>query len=106
MSTQQRIRQTLKWSAGAIGVAAAAYAAYVGTAWSRYGKPPAPDEGDPLLDRFMPVYEVAERHHIRVAAPADITFAAAQETDLQAAPLVRTIIRAREVILGATPDDR
>lgn len=29
-----------------------------------------------------------------------------RETDLQGSGLVRTIIRAREVILGATPDDR
>jgi hypothetical protein len=54
----------------------------------------------------MPVYEVAERHHIRVEAPAAVALAAARGMDLQAAPVVRTIIRAREVILGATPDDR
>ena len=54
----------------------------------------------------MPVYEIAERHHIRVAAPAAVALDAAREMDLQASPIVRTIIRAREVILGATADDR
>jgi hypothetical protein len=59
---------------------------------------------DPLLDRFMPVYDVAERHHIRVAAPAEITFTAACKTDLQQSPIARAIFRAREVILGSEPD--
>jgi hypothetical protein len=46
------------------------------------------DDVDPLLDQFMPVYEVAERHHVHVAAPADITFAAAGEQDLMALPML------------------
>ena len=59
---------------------------------------------DPLLDRFMPVYDIAERHHIRVAAPAEITFTTACKTDLQQSPIARVIFRAREVILGSEPD--
>jgi hypothetical protein len=54
----------------------------------------------------MPSYDVAERHHVRIAAPSALTLAAAREVDLQGSPLVRAIIKAREVILGATPDDR
>ena len=42
------------------------------------------DDVDPVLDRCMPVYDVAERHHISVAAPAAITFAAACEQNLMA----------------------
>jgi len=52
----------------------------------------------------MPSYEVAERHHIRVAAPADVTFAAACEQDLMAPPVVRAIFKAREFVLGSAPD--
>lgn len=76
--------------------------------WYRYGRLPEADdpERDELLDRFMPVYEVVERHHIRVAAPAAVTLAAAREQDLLQLPLVRPIFKARAVILGATPDDR
>jgi hypothetical protein len=59
-----------------------------------------------LLDRFMPVYEVAERHHVRVAAPPAITLAAAVEADLMASPIVRAIVRAREVVLRAAPAER
>ena len=65
---------------------------------------PAPEGQDPLLDRFMPIYDIAERHHIRVAAPADITFTAACETDLQESSIARVIFRAREVILGSDAD--
>src|SRR3954468_15989751 len=90
-----------------LGIAAAGYATYVGITWWGYGDVAAPDGdgADPLLDRFMPAYEIAERHYVRVAAPAAVTLDAARHVDLQAAPVVRTIIRAREVILGATPGD-
>ena len=70
MNTRRRLRRAFKWSAGAVGFAAAGYATYVGVAWVRYGHPPPapPEDADALLDRFMPDYEVAERHHIHVAA--------------------------------------
>ncbi len=58
---------------------------------------------DELLDRFMPAYDVVERHSIHVNAPAGITFAAAKEQDLLQSPIVRAIFKAREIILGATP---
>jgi len=92
----------------ACAVAAAAYGTYVGITWYRYGNvaPPSPEEDDPLLDRFLPAYEIVERHQIRVAAPAAVTLDVARHGDLQASPVVRTIIRAREVILGSTPGDR
>ena len=101
-----RIRTVLRLTAGALGVAAAGYVAYVGTAWARYGHAARPDRNaaDPLLDRFIPAYEIAERHHIRVAAPAEITFSAAREMDLNHSWIVRAIFSAREVVLGADPE--
>jgi len=63
-------------------------------------------EADSLLDRFMPSCDVCERHQVRVAAPAAVTLAVAQEMDLLRQPLVRTIFKAREWILGASPDTR
>jgi hypothetical protein len=104
-----RIQVTLaKWLAGGIGFAAAAYAAYVGTTWYRYGQPMAPhaDERDPLLDRFMPRYDVVERHRTHVVAPAALTFAVAGELDLQGSPIVRAVIRAREFVLGSSPGEQ
>jgi hypothetical protein len=92
--------------AGAAGVAAAAYAAYAGVTWYRYGRPARAEgeEVDPLLDQFIPEYDVAERHHVRVAASPEITLSAAADIDLQQSPVVRAIFRARELVLGAEPD--
>jgi len=100
------IQTALKWTAGALGLAVGGYATCVGATWLRYGqpRPSKTEEADLLLDRFMPVYEVAERHHIHVAAPADVTFAAACEQDLMAVPVVRTIFRAREIVLRSETD--
>ena len=102
------VRAGAKWLAAALGVTVTAYAAYVGLAWWRYGNVPAPadEEEDPLLDRFLPLYEIVERHEMRVTAPAAVTLDVARDTDMQASPVVRAIIRAREVLLGATPDAR
>jgi hypothetical protein len=99
--------RALGWIAGGLaGVAALAYAAQAGLAWYRYGHPaaPKPGESDQLLDHFMPDYEVAERHYVRVLAPADVTLDAAMTTDLQASPIVRAIFNARELLLGAKAD--
>jgi hypothetical protein len=92
----------LQWSASTAGIATASYAIYVIAAWWRYGhsSASATSAPDPLLDRFMPVYDVAERYHIRVSAPADITFAAACEHDLMSLSPVRAIFKARELLLG------
>jgi hypothetical protein len=108
MNRTSGLRVTAIWFAAGVAVAAAAYSAYVGITWYRYGhaSPPNAEERDAVLDRFISTYEVVERHRIRIAAPAAVTLAAAQETDLQGSRLVRTIIKARELILGATPDDR
>jgi hypothetical protein len=106
---------TRKWIASptrllASGVAAvgAGYAAYAGLRWWQYGRVSTPraDERDELLDRFMPTYEVVERHQARISAPADLTLAAAKSQDLLGLPLVRLIFRAREVVLGTVPSDR
>jgi hypothetical protein len=108
MTTKKAFLRVAGVLAAGCGVAAGAYAAYAAVAWYRYGHAPAPDvdERDELLDRFMPGYEIVERHRIHVDAPAPITLAAAKEQDLFRAPLVQWIFKARELILGATPDTR
>jgi hypothetical protein len=109
MNVTLPVRPIARWAAAGLALAAGAYAAYVGVAWYRYGHPSRaarPEEQDELLDRFMPAYEVAGRHHVRVAAPADVTLAAARDMDLQASSVARAIFKGRELILGATPDTR
>lgn len=56
---------------------------------------------EPLLDRFLPVYQARERHAARVAAPAGPTWAAARAFDLHRSWLVRALIRSRELLMGA-----
>ncbi|HEX4934678.1 MAG TPA: hypothetical protein VFV33_15920, partial [Gemmatimonadaceae bacterium] len=96
---------------GAVAVAAGAYAVHVVRTWRRYGQvSPAPeDERDPLLDRFMPVSDIVERHSIRVSAPAEVTYDAARHIELTSHPVVRAIFIGRELLLGSertAPQDR
>jgi hypothetical protein len=49
----------------------------------------------------MPDYEVAERHEVRVHAPADATFLAARDVDLSRSPIVRAIFAGRSLLMGA-----
>jgi hypothetical protein len=99
--------KAMSWAASVIAVAAAAYAGYVGTTWLLYGRPsrPTEDESDPLLDRFIPEYDVVDRHRIRVDAPAAVTLDVARDMELSHLPIVRTIFKAREIILRARRDD-
>ena len=108
MSKPAHIPTAVRWLACTGSAAAAAYATYAGVTWYFYGhvKRPSGDERDQLLDRFMPSYEVVERHHARVAAPADVTVEVAATMELFQLPLVRAIFKGRELILGATPDER
>ena len=105
-----RVKATAKRSTfGAVtilGVAAASYAAYAGTAWLGYGHPPAPRNGeaDALLDLFMPTYNVVDRHRIDVTAPAAVTFEALMRLDLQESLVIRAIFKGRQLLLGAEAD--
>jgi len=85
---------------------ASGYALWVLVAWTHFGSPKRPSlvEADLLLDRFIPDYDVVERHHVTIAAPADRVFAAASEINLSGLFLVRAIVKARELILGAERD--
>ena len=91
-----------------VGAAAVGYGACAAAAWFRYGhvRPATGQERDELLDRFLPDYDVVERHSIRVNAAAADTMIAARDQDLLAHPLTRSIFRMRELVLGATPDGR
>jgi hypothetical protein len=102
----RHFRHALKWAAAGLGVAVGGYGVYAGITWLRYGRPAAAsgEDADPLLDRFMPVYDIVERHHIKVAATADITFSTACEIDFEQSPIARGIFKARELILGSEPD--
>ena len=98
--------RTARWIAAGAGIAGASYAAYVASAWMRYGRR-RPAQGaarDPLLDTFMPHYDVCERHAIDLETPPEATLAGAKRLDLNGSPLVRAIFKGRELILRSRPD--
>ena len=74
---------------------------YLATAWYRYGRGEPPRPRDVLLDRFLPRFEVAERHEVLVRAPAPVTWAAAQSLDLRQSALIRAIFAGRELLMRA-----
>jgi len=108
MDIKQRVEFGAGTAAALVGAAAVSYAAIVGSTWLRYGHHPEPaaDEKDALLDVFMPEYDVSERHHIGVAAPADVTFGTLMDMNLADSLVVRAIFKGREILLGAEPDDK
>jgi len=98
------ILMAARWLALGVALGLASWAGYAAIAWTRYGqveRPTRPDQMDPLLDRFMPTYEAVERNSARVAAPTEITFAAATTLDLQQSTFIGVIFRSRELILGS-----
>lgn len=106
MKTTTTFRYAAGGVAGAAVLALAGYAAYAGSAWGRFGhatRARSKDEEDPLLDAFMPLYDIVERHHIHVDAPAAIALGVARDMNLLDSCVVRAIFKGREVALGATP---
>lgn len=88
---------------GILGAAAVVYASVVAAAWLRYGRA-APVKGfaaDPLLDRFMPAYDVVERHAIVIRARSEIAFLTAYGLNLQDSRVVSALFRLRAMLLGA-----
>jgi hypothetical protein len=108
MSARSILRSSFRSVAAGVGLAAGAYVTYVSATWCRYGHVPRqrPDEYDGLLDRFMPVYEVVERHGVQVAAPASVTLASARNVDLADSPVVRGVFKGRELIFRSAPRNR
>lgn len=102
------MRSATRSLAASAAVAVAGYAALVYINRKRYGrtKVVAAAARDSLLDRFIPAPEIAEHHEIAVAAPADVVLSTAKQLELMRSPLIRAVIRARELALGGAPDRR
>jgi hypothetical protein len=109
MKPRNTMRFIAQGLATTFGIAAVAYAGYAVFAWLRYGHPETPKwnrDTDPLLDRFMPVYDVVARHRVWVAAPPATVLSAAGEMELDRSAIVRAIFKTRALILGAEPEKR
>ena len=79
------------------------WATYAAIGWLAYGRAFNSPSADSLVDKWMPVHEVAEVHDARIAAPVAATWAAIEALDFQKSAIVRTIFRSREILLGASP---
>jgi hypothetical protein len=107
MAVGRVCRSAARGTLVAAGLAAAGYAALVVINRAKYGKARAPDlPGGSLLDRFIPSPEVVEHHRIAINAPADVVMATAKQMELLTSPMIRAIIKARELALGGEPDTR
>lgn len=89
------MKRLVKVLSGMTGAALAAFAGYVGFTYAAYGRARRRQETESVLDEFIPDYEVRERHHIRVDAPAEIAMAAARDVSFNDSPVVRLIFDLR-----------
>ena len=89
------MKRMVKALTGMAGTALAAFVGYAGFAYASYGRTPRQPKTRSVLDAFMPGYEVRERHHIRVEAPAEVTMAAAHDISFNDSPMVRLIFGLR-----------
>jgi hypothetical protein len=78
---------------------AAGWGMWAAVAWSRYGHIRLAHV-DSLMTRFMPKYEVAERHERIVAAQPSVVFQAIGTIHLEDSRIIRSIFRGRELIFG------
>jgi hypothetical protein len=100
------MKRALTVIAGAVAAAAGAYGGYVVLAYLRFGRVSGGAARQPLLDQVMPEYEVRERHSVRVAAPATITFDAAHWISFHDSRIARTLFALRALpgrLSGAPP---
>lgn len=95
------LRQTGRVLGAGAGAVALLGLGFMGVTWYRYGKVARNGRRDPLLNQFMPKYEVREFHETEVAAPAEITWSVAHDLDLQRSTIVRAIFTGRELLMGA-----
>jgi hypothetical protein len=90
---------------GGLGAAALLGVGHVAATWLRYGRVPRRGATPTLLDRFLPECEVLERHETRVAAPVELTYAAARDLSLMSSPVVRAIFRGRELLMRSPSEE-
>ena len=107
MTTRAALKTTTACLAGGAALAGLGYAAYAAAAWTHYGHPArarGADEEDPLLDGFMPLYDIVERHHVHVDAPAALALEAARALDAQDSCVIRAVFKGRELMFRSERD--
>jgi hypothetical protein len=108
MAKNARIQSTGRFLATVAGISAASYLGYVAYSFLSYGKARhalKSEQTQSLLNRLMPTYEVMEKREVGIRAPAEKAFTAACVVDLQRSAIIRSIFKARELLLGGKSDD-
>ncbi len=87
---------------GFAGVLLATLAVGAGHAgWFGREKPEEPRAAPVVsLDRFLPLYDISQRHETTVKASAPITFFAARNLDLSRSAAVQLVLRSRKLFMG------
>lgn len=109
LTLRHRLGRISAWAAGLALFFLLGYGVSVLAAWMEYGRQTntaATADQDPLLDRFMPSYDIADRRSLRVHAPAETTLEAASQINLQQSSVIDGIFKARQVILRGEPEDK
>jgi hypothetical protein len=104
--TKRALKYTCCTLGGGAGITLLGWLGYAAAAWTLYGRVKENGYHDVVLDEFMPTFEVYDRHEIRVAAPAEVTYAAAREMDLDHSRVVHAIFRGRELLMRAKAGER
>jgi hypothetical protein len=92
--------------AGLVLAPAVGWGVYAAVAWLMFGTTGSGTASDPLMARYLPRYDIAEVHQVRVEGRPSVTYAAARRMDLQRSGVVHAIFRGRELMLRATPPPR
>ena len=106
MSPIRRRSVALAVLGGLVLAPALGWGAYAAATWLRFGRARTSQGSDPLMQRYMPTYDIAEVHRTSVTAPAPVAFDVARMVDLHRSGVVHTIFRAREIMLRADPPER
>jgi hypothetical protein len=107
MTTTDVLKITGKGLVAGAALAGIGYAALIAYHRATYGrvKPSALDAENSSIGRFIPNPEVVEHHQIAIDAPADVVLSTARQMEVNS-PLIRSIFKARELMLGGEPDTR
>ena len=108
MATRNIAKTAAKGVAAGAALAALGYGALVAYKRLRYGRPKVSRDtaNNSLIERYIPDPEIVEHHHIDINAPAALVLATAKEMEILDSPLIRVLIKVRELALGGEPDSR
>ncbi|MEP7064543.1 MAG: hypothetical protein ABI889_00790 [Gemmatimonadota bacterium] len=84
----------------ALGAGVLGWMGWAVVSWARYGHDSHLSAAGAGVQNFLPDYEVQELFQAQVEAPAPLTLATAQAMGLDESPVIRTIFRVRELMLG------